>query len=99
MFFSVFSLFQKASGNEDSLGEDSRDLSLRLELGQFFHKQIVQRAVQDFTGEATENDDNVEEVEEGEGEELEVDEEGDDEDDATVNPKKEPSQPFECKHQ
>lgn len=55
--------------------------------------------MQDFTGEATENDDNVEEVEEGEGEELEVDEEGDDEDDATVNPKKEPSQPFECKHQ
>ncbi|KAM5185305.1 nucleosome assembly protein 1-like 4 isoform 1-T5 [Callospermophilus lateralis] len=104
-FFNFFNPL-KASGDGESLDEDSEfTLASDFEIGHFFRERIVPRAVLYFTGEAIEDDDNVcgwgqfEEGEEGEEEELEGDEEGEDEDDAEVTPKKEPSQPAECKQQ
>ncbi|KAL1787999.1 nucleosome assembly protein 1-like 4 isoform X1 [Sigmodon hispidus] len=98
-FFNFFSPL-KASGDGESLDEDSEfTLASDFEIGHFFRERIVPRAVLYFTGEAIEDDDNFEEGEEGEEEELEGDEEGEDEDDTDVNPKKEPSQPAECKQQ
>ncbi|XP_077901508.1 nucleosome assembly protein 1-like 4 isoform X2 [Ictidomys tridecemlineatus] len=98
-FFNFFNPL-KASGDGESLDEDSEfTLASDFEIGHFFRERIVPRAVLYFTGEAIEDDDNFEEGEEGEEEELEGDEEGEDEDDAEVTPKKEPSQPAECKQQ
>lgn len=96
-FFNFFNPL-KASGDGESLDEDSEfTLASDFEIGHFFRERIVPRAVLYFTGEAIEDEDNFEEGEEGEEEELEGDEE--EEGDAEVNPKKEPSQPSECKQQ
>ncbi|KAM7226126.1 hypothetical protein CapIbe_022271 [Capra ibex] len=98
-FFNFFSPL-RASGDGESLDEDSEfTLASDFEIGHFFRERIVPRAVLYFTGEAIEDDDNFEEGEEGEEEELEGDEEAEDDDDAETNPKKEPSQPSECKQQ
>uniref|UniRef100_A0A2K6R3N4 Nucleosome assembly protein 1 like 4 n=1 Tax=Rhinopithecus roxellana TaxID=61622 RepID=A0A2K6R3N4_RHIRO len=72
---SFFNFFNPLKGKSD---EDSEfTLASDFEIGHFFRERIVPRAVLYFTGEAIEDDDN----------ELEGDEEGEDEDDAEINPK------------
>ncbi|XP_007429644.1 nucleosome assembly protein 1-like 4 isoform X2 [Python bivittatus] len=98
-FFNFFSPI-KVSGDGESLDEDSEcTLAIDFEVGHFFRERIVPRAVLYFTGEAIEDDDNFEEGEEGEEEELEGEEEGEEEEDAESEPKKDASQPAECKQQ
>nr|XP_006134963.1 nucleosome assembly protein 1-like 4 isoform X1 [Pelodiscus sinensis] len=98
-FFNFFSPI-KVSGDGESLDEDSEfTLATDFEIGHFFRERIVPRAVLYFTGEAIEDDDNFEEGEEGEEEELEGEEEGEEEDDTEGDPKKDSSQPAECKQQ
>ncbi|XP_053800703.1 nucleosome assembly protein 1-like 4 isoform X2 [Vidua chalybeata] len=98
-FFNFFGPI-KVSGDGESLDEDSEfTLAADFEIGHFFRERIVPRAVLYFTGEAIEDDDNFEEDEEGEEEELEGEEEGEEEEDAETDPKKESSQPAECKQQ
>ncbi|XP_015281382.1 PREDICTED: nucleosome assembly protein 1-like 4 [Gekko japonicus] len=99
-FFNFFSPIKGKGGDGESLDEDSEcTLAIDFEVGHFFRERIVPRAVLYFTGEAIEDDDNFEEGEEGEEEELEGEEEGEEEEDAESEPKKDASQPAECKQQ
>ncbi|XP_066557216.1 nucleosome assembly protein 1-like 4a isoform X2 [Amia ocellicauda] len=98
-FFNFFNPV-KVLGDGESLDEDSEfSLATDFEIGHFFRERIVPRAVLYFTGEALEDDDSFEEEEAEEGEEEHEDDGDDDDDDANFAPKKDATQPAECKQQ
>ncbi|XP_069079117.1 nucleosome assembly protein 1-like 4 isoform X2 [Pleurodeles waltl] len=83
-FFNFFSPI-KACEEGEALDEDSEfTLATDFEIGHFFRERIVPRAVLYFTGEAIEDEDSFEELEEGEEEEVEG-EEADEDDDANCD--------------
>ncbi|KAK6472691.1 nucleosome assembly protein 1-like 4 isoform X1 [Huso huso] len=94
-FFNFFNPI-KVSGDGEALDEDSEfSLAEDFEVGHFFRERIIPRAVLYFTGEAIEDDDDNFEEEEGE----EGEEEEDVDEDEEYDPKKEATQPTECKQQ
>uniref|UniRef100_W5M0Q0 Nucleosome assembly protein 1-like 4b n=1 Tax=Lepisosteus oculatus TaxID=7918 RepID=W5M0Q0_LEPOC len=98
-FFNFFNPV-KVSGDGEALDEDSEfTLATDFEIGHFFRERIVPRAVLYFTGEALEDESQFEEEEGEEGEEEDHEEEGEEDDEADYDPKKEATQPAECKQQ
>ncbi|XP_078539043.1 nucleosome assembly protein 1-like 4 isoform X13 [Lissotriton helveticus] len=99
-FFNFFSPI-KASQEGEALDEDLEfTLATDFEIGHFFRERIVPRAVLYFTGEAIEDDDSFEELEEGDEEEVEGEgEEAEEDDDANCDLKNESGQPADCKQQ
>ncbi|XP_078539024.1 nucleosome assembly protein 1-like 4 isoform X2 [Lissotriton helveticus] len=85
-FFNFFSPI-KASQEGEALDEDLEfTLATDFEIGHFFRERIVPRAVLYFTGEAIEDDDSFEELEEGDEEEVEGEgEEAEEDDDANCD--------------